>query len=72
MIEVNGKTVGECLNYLVSLFPRIKGILYYETGEKLSLRSRVQVLVNGENADAIGLAKEVKDGDEIRIKIKMQ
>jgi molybdopterin converting factor small subunit len=66
LFEVNGKTVGECLNHLVSLIPKMKEALFYETGEVLALRSNIEVLVNG--ADAEGLAKEVKDGDEIHIK----
>jgi len=71
LLEVNGKTVGECLNQLVSLLPGMEEVLFYEKGETFALRSRINVLVNGESADAKGLAKEVKDGDEIRIKMNI-
>jgi len=72
LFEVNGKTVGECLNKLVSLIPRMKERLFYETGETFALSSRIKVLVNEESTEAEGLAKEVKDGDEIHIKMKIQ
>jgi len=66
--EVNGKTVGECLNHLVSLLPKMKDILFYEIGDALALRSNIEVLVNKKKVDAEGPAKEIKDGDEIQIK----
>jgi molybdopterin converting factor small subunit len=66
--EVNGKTVCECLNHLVSLIPKMKEILFYETGETLALYSNIEVLVNDKSVNTEGLAKEVNDGDEIRIK----
>lgn len=70
--EVNGKTVDECLNNLINLVPGMKEVLFYETGEALALRSHIQVQVNKEIVDTGDLAKEVKDGDEIYIKKKIQ
>jgi molybdopterin converting factor small subunit len=72
LIEVNGKTVDECLNQLVSLAPGMKEAIFYDTGEALAIRSRIQVKVNEEVIDTEGLAKEVKDGDEIYIKMTLQ
>ena len=72
LFEVDGKTVGECLNHLVSLVPGMKEVLFYETREALALRSRIQVQVNEEIVDTEGLAKEVNDGDEIHIKKTVQ
>ena len=66
--EVNGKPVGECLNHLVSLIPKMKETLFFETGEALALRSNIEVLVNDKSVNTEDLAKEVNDGDEIRIK----
>ncbi len=68
LLEVNGKTVGDCLNQLVGILPGMEEVLFYEKGETLALRSRINVLVNGESAVT---AKEVKDGDEIRIKMNI-
>lgn len=72
IIEVNGKTVGECLDHLVTLMPKIKDVLFYKTGKTPALWSRITVLVNNESIGAEKLAKEVRDGDEIRIKMKLQ
>lgn len=66
LFEVTGKTVGECLNQLVSLVPVMKETLFYESGR---LVPRIEILVNQESAGTEGLAKELKDGDEIRIKM---
>ena len=66
LFEVNGKTVGECLNELVVLVPVMKETLFYESGR---LVPGIKVLVNQESTDAEGLAKELKDGDEIQIKL---
>jgi len=52
--EVNGRTVGECLNQLVSLVPVMKETLFYESGR---LVPTIKVLVNQESDDAEGLAK---------------
>ena len=66
LFEVNGRTVGECLNQLVGLVPAMKEALFYELGR---LVPGIKVLVNQESTDAEGLARELKDGDEIQIKI---
>ncbi len=67
--EVNGKTVGECLNQLVNLVPALKNVLFCESGEKLSWTFKV--VVNQESTDAEGLATKLADGDEIEIKTTM-
>ena len=64
--EVNGKTVGECLNQLVNLAPTLKDALFCESGDKLTWA--FEVLVNQESIDAEGLATKLEDGDEIEIK----
>jgi molybdopterin converting factor small subunit len=68
VFEVNGETVDGCLNHLVSLVPVMKSALFYESGERLYPHVKVQV--NRKSADAEGLAKKVKDGDEIHIMLK--
>ncbi len=64
--EVNGMTVGECLNQLVNLVPTLKNVLFCESGDKLTWTFKV--LVNQENTDEDGLATKLEDGDEIEIK----
>jgi molybdopterin converting factor small subunit len=66
LFEVNGRTVGECLNQLISLVPVMKETLFYESGR---LVPTIKVLVNQESADEKGMTKELKDGDEIQIKM---
>lgn len=45
---------------------QIKGALFFEKGEELVLRSNIEVLLNGFQAE--GLSTAVKDGDQIHIK----
>ncbi len=66
LFELNGRTVGECLDQLVSIAPTMKGALFYESGDWL--HPTIKVLVNQESVDAEVLAKQLKDGDEIEIK----
>ena len=64
VVEVNGSTVGECLNHLVKQFPRIKKQLFSKNGK---LFEYIIISVNGESAYPEQLAKPVKDGDEFNI-----
>ncbi len=63
-VEVNGSTVGECLNHLVKQFPGIKKQLF---SKKDNLFENIIISVNGESAYPEQLAKPVKDGDELNI-----
>lgn len=67
LLDVNGKTVADCLDDLVRLFPAMKRALFYGTG---GLDPHVKVLVNKESAGAEGLERKVKDNDEIHIEMK--
>jgi len=69
LFEVEGKTVGECLNHLVSLVPKMEEALFYKTEKGPALRSTIEVLVNSKSTD---LVTEVNDGDEIKIKKNVQ
>ncbi len=62
--EVNGSTVGECLNDLVRQFPNIKQWLFDKNGK---LYSYFDIYVNGKSAYPEELAKPVKDGDELHL-----
>lgn len=61
-LEVNGKTVRECLEDLVKQFPKLN--LF---DKKHKLIPYIEVSVNGEYCHPEALAKPVKDGDELRI-----
>ena len=62
IIEVNGDTVGQCLDLLVRDFPDIRKSLFDENGRLLD---RIDIWVNDMPAYAEGLDRPVKDRDEI-------
>ena len=64
VVEVNGDTVGQCLDYLVKQFPDIKQVLFGKDGKLLNY---VDIYVNRESAYPEELAKPVQDGDELHI-----
>jgi len=64
VVEVNGSTVGECLNHLVKQFPGMKKQLFSKNS---NLFENITISVNGESAYPEQLAKPVKDGDELNI-----
>jgi len=61
-VEVDGNTIGECLNHLVEKFPNLE--LFDKEGKLLDY---VTIYVNGESSYTQGLDHPVKDGDEISI-----
>ena len=64
VVEVDGSTVGECLNHLVGRFPGMEKELFDKKG---GLRNIIEIYINLESAYPDELAKHVKDGDEIHI-----
>ena len=64
VVEVNGSTVGECLNHLVKQFLGMKKQLFSKKG---SLFENIIISINGESAYPEQLTKPVKDGDELNI-----
>ena len=64
VLEVKGKTVGECLQQLVDRFPRAKEWIFGKNG---GLNNHIDVYVNLESSYPEELAKSVKDGDELHI-----
>ena len=64
VVEVQGGTVGACLQHLVQQYPGMKEGLFDKKGKLLSV---VEVYVNNESAYPEELAKSVKDGDEIHL-----
>ena len=64
VVQVDGSTVGQCLEELVVKFPGIKQGLFDKHGKLLSY---VDVYVNGESAYPEELARPVGEGDEIHI-----
>lgn len=64
VVEVNGKTVGECLDQMVEQFPDMKKELFDADGKVLNY---IDIYVNGKSSYPEELAKPVQDGDELYI-----
>ena len=62
--EVNGSTVGECLDHLVKQFPDLRQALFDQNGR---LYRYLNVYVNGGSAYPEEPVKPVKDGDNLHI-----
>ena len=64
MAEVDGNTVGQCLDYLVKQFPGIEKELFGMNGKLLNY---INIFVNRESAYPQDLNRPVTDGDEIYV-----
>ena len=64
VVEVNGNTVGQCLEQLVGQYPELRKWLFEKDGK---LNRLVEIYVNAESSYPEELAKPVKDGDELYI-----
>ncbi len=64
IVEVEGRTVGEVLKHLVTLYPALNEHLYDKTG---GLSRTVEIYVNTETSYPEELAKPVRDGDDVHI-----
>ena len=66
IIEVNGDTVGRCLEQLAARFPKLKRKLFEKDD---ALNRALEVYVNGESIYPGDLDTKVKDGDELHIAV---
>jgi len=64
--EVDGKTVGECLEQIAQRYPGVREWILDKDGK---LNNIFEVYVNMESAYPEGLAKAVGSGDEIHVVI---
>jgi molybdopterin converting factor small subunit len=68
VVEVEGKTVGECLNHLIKKFPEMEKALF---AKKDKLRNNVEIYLNQTSAYPNELVKPVRDGDEIHLVVML-
>jgi molybdopterin converting factor small subunit len=68
VVEVEGNTVGECLNQLIKQFPGMEKALF---AKKDKLLNNVEIYLNHSSAYPNELVKPVKDGDEIHLVIML-
>jgi molybdopterin converting factor small subunit len=64
VVEVEGKTVGECLKNVVKRYPKVEASIFDKKG---ALSHLVEIYLNHRSAYPNELAKPVKDGDEIHV-----
>jgi molybdopterin converting factor small subunit len=64
IVEVEGRTVGECLNDLIVQYPKAREWLFEEDG---GLRKFLDIFINLEETDPDDLSTPVTDDDEIHI-----
>ncbi len=68
VVDVQGNTVGECLDHLIEQFPGMEKALF---AKKDKLHNIVEVYLNHASAHPNELVKPVKDGDEIHLVIML-
>ncbi|MBT8352338.1 MAG: MoaD/ThiS family protein [Deltaproteobacteria bacterium] len=64
ILEVDGSTVGACLDNLIGQFPDMKKVLFDKKGELLNV---IEIYINQKSAYPNELARPVKNGDNIYI-----
>ena len=67
-VDVEGNTVGHCLDDLVHQFPAMRDGLFEKNGKLLNT---IEIYINRESAYPDELAKPVKDGDEIHLTVML-
>ena len=68
-IELEGSTIGECLNDLVARYPELKKIILDSNGR---LRHSYEIYVNGESAYPREMTRPVEDGDKLNLVMLIQ
>ena len=68
VVDVKGKTVGECLEDLIKKYPGMKENLFDTKGNLLNV---IEIYVNLESAYPNELIKKVSNGDEIYLTAKL-
>jgi molybdopterin converting factor small subunit len=67
-LEMEGNTIGECLNGLIERFPGMQDALF---DGKDKLKNQIEIYLNMQSAYPDELRRKVKDGDEIFITVML-
>ena len=67
-VVVEGSTVGECLESLVTAHPGLRDALFETAGR---LRKNIEIYLNMESTYPEELSKQTRDGDEIHIAVML-
>lgn len=68
VVDVQGRTIGECMQGLVKHHPDLKAVLFDKTGV---LNRNLEIYHNMESAYPDELLKPVKDGDQVHITVML-
>ena len=68
VVEVDGNTVGDCLNHLVRQFPAMEKALF---SKRDKLHNTVEIFVNHASAYPNELMKPVNEGDDIHLLVML-
>jgi molybdopterin converting factor small subunit len=67
-VQVDGDTIGNCLDALIGRFPEMKAALFDGKGK---LKNQIEIYLNMESAYPDELKKKVQAGDEIYITVML-
>lgn len=68
IVEVEGNSVGNCLDDLIRRFPGMANALFDEKGK---LRNAIEIYINLKSAYPDELVKPVKGGDDIHLTLML-
>ena len=68
VVDVQGETVGDCLDHLASEYPGMGEALFEKKGK---LRNHIMIFLNLESTYPQELAMPVEDGDEIHVSVML-
>jgi molybdopterin converting factor small subunit len=68
LVEVDGNTIGQCLDKLMERFPEMREALFDSPGKLLP---QIEIYLNAESAYPDELKKPVQRGDEIYITVML-
>ncbi|OGP56563.1 MAG: ThiS family protein [Deltaproteobacteria bacterium RBG_13_49_15] len=68
VVQTRGKTVGDCIQDLISQYPGVKSALFDKKGK---LINTVEIYLNMQSAYPDELLKPVKNGDKIHIALML-
>ena len=68
IVEVQGETVGDCLDHMAREYPGIGEALFEKKGK---LRRHIEVYLNLKSTYPQELAMPVQDGDEIHVTVML-
>lgn len=67
-VEVDGKTIGECIDSLIKKFPGMEKALF---NNKATLKNHIEFYLNSESTYPDELKKKVSEGDCITITVML-